>query len=170
MHKFKAHMFTLYGDMWNTCCDQAAPGAHTKLQPFQHVTTKHQAELQPLYIIYIYIVIYSIYIIWIIWLELMSLVSLQDCMHCNVFFSLADWLKLFPQASQHESTDHIGEAWLFVFWVLSRVRPFVLQHLAANSFHKANAWLDLQSIEPGLRICSSSWRWRGHGGSHRFMA
>jgi hypothetical protein len=101
---------------------------------------------------------------------LMSLVSLQDCMHCNVFFSVTDWLKLFPQASQHESTDHIGEAWLFVFWVLSRVRPFVLQHLAANSFHKANAWLDLQSIEPGLRICSSSWRWRGHGGSHRFMA
>lgn len=55
MHKFKAHMFTLYGDMWNICCDQAAPGAHTKLQPFQHVTTKHQAELQPLYIIYSYI-------------------------------------------------------------------------------------------------------------------
>jgi hypothetical protein len=48
-------MFTLHGDMWNICCDQAAPGAHTKLQPFQHVTTKHQAELQPLYIIYSYI-------------------------------------------------------------------------------------------------------------------
>ena len=61
MHKFKAHMFTLYGDMWNTCCDQAAPGAHTKLQPFQHVTTKHQAELQPLYIIYIYSYIFHLY-------------------------------------------------------------------------------------------------------------